>query len=117
MQHKFVPLLIKGADDDSGAFTALVSVFDNLDHDGDIVRRGAFSKSLCREAHADVAHLEHEADDPCCYVGEVVEATQTDDGPAIKGRFDLDTEFGKSAHRKHQGPQLKLRVSAARCWT
>ena len=46
MQHKSVPLLIKGADDDSGTFTGLASVFDNLDHDGDIVRRGAFSKSL-----------------------------------------------------------------------
>ena len=46
MQHKSVPLLIKNADDDSGAFTGLASVFDNLDHDSDIVRRGAFSKSL-----------------------------------------------------------------------
>ena len=46
MHRKSVPLLIKGADDDSGTFTGLASVFDNLDHDGDIVRRGAFSKSL-----------------------------------------------------------------------
>ena len=46
MQRKSVPLLIKSADDDSGTFTGLASVFDNLDHDGDIVRRGAFSKSL-----------------------------------------------------------------------
>ena len=46
MQHKSVPLLIKSADDDSGTFTGLASVFDNLDHDGDIVRRGAFSKPL-----------------------------------------------------------------------
>jgi hypothetical protein len=46
MQRKSVPLLIKSADDDTGTFTGLASVFDNLDHDGDIVRRGAFSKSL-----------------------------------------------------------------------
>ena len=39
----------------------------------------------------------HEADDPRRYVGDVVEATETDDGLAIKGRFDRDTEFGKSA--------------------
>ena len=31
MQHKSVPLLIKGADDDLGTFTGLASVFDNLD--------------------------------------------------------------------------------------
>ena len=42
MQHKSVSLLIKSADDASGTFTGLASVFDNLDHDGDIVRRGAF---------------------------------------------------------------------------
>src|SRR6476620_7435584 len=41
----------------------------------------------------------HKADDPRSYVGDVVEATETDDGLAIKGRFDLDTEFGKSAYR------------------
>ena len=46
MQHKSVPLLIQSVDDDSGTCTGLASVFDNLDHDGDIVRRGAFSKSL-----------------------------------------------------------------------
>ena len=46
MQHKSVPLLIKSATTTSGTFTGLASVFDNLDHDGDIVRRGAFSKSL-----------------------------------------------------------------------
>ena len=44
MQRNSVPL-IKGADDDSGTFTGMASVFDNLDYDGDIVRRGAFSKS------------------------------------------------------------------------
>ena len=41
----------------------------------------------------------HKADDPRCYVGDVVEATETDDGLAITGRFDLDTEFGNSAYR------------------
>ena len=48
-------------------------------------------------AHADTLVWMHKADDPRCYVGDVVEATETDDGLAIKGRFDLDTEFGKSA--------------------
>lgn len=38
------------------------------------------------------------ADDPHCFVGDVVETTETDGGLATKGRFDLDTEFGKSAY-------------------
>ena len=45
-------------------------------------------------------------DDPRCYVGDVVEATETDDGLAIKGRFDLDTEFGKSAYRNTKGRRV-----------
>ena len=45
-QHKSVPLLIKSADDQGGTFVGLASVFDNVDHHGDIVRRGAFAKSL-----------------------------------------------------------------------
>ena len=48
----------------------------------------------------------HKADDPRCYVGDVVEATETDDGLAIKGRFDLDTEFGKSAYRNTKGRRV-----------
>jgi hypothetical protein len=43
------------------------------------------------------------ADDPCCSVGEVVEATETCDGLAITGRFDRDTEFGKSDYRNTKG--------------
>ena len=36
-QHKSVPLLIKSADDQGGTFVGLASVFDNVDHHGDIV--------------------------------------------------------------------------------
>ena len=46
MQHKSVPLVIKSADDQGATFTGLASVFDNVDYDGDVFRRGAFSKSL-----------------------------------------------------------------------
>ena len=45
-------------------------------------------------------------DDPRCSVGDIVEATETDDGRAIKGRFDLDTEFGKSAYRNTKGRRV-----------
>ena len=46
MERKSVALQIKSADDQTGTFTGLASVFDNVDYDGDIVRRGAFSKSV-----------------------------------------------------------------------
>ena len=48
----------------------------------------------------------HRADDPRFYVGDIVEATETDDGPAIKAGFDLGTEFGKSDYRNTQGRRV-----------
>ena len=48
----------------------------------------------------------HKADDPRRYVGDVVEATETDDGLASKGRFDPDTEFGKSDCRNTKGRRV-----------
>jgi len=83
----------------------LASVFDNLDHDGDIVRRGAFNKSLDSGTPISLVWM-HKADDTLCYVGDVVEATETDDGLAIKALFDLDTEFGKSAYRNTKGRRV-----------
>jgi hypothetical protein len=39
---------------------------------------------------------------PRCYVCDVVEATETDD----EGRFDRDTEFGKSDDRNTKGRRV-----------
>ena len=68
MQRKSIPLLIKNADDDSDTLTGLASVFDNLDHDGDIVRRGAFSKSLGSGSPITLLPM-RKADGPRKYVG------------------------------------------------
>jgi hypothetical protein len=57
------------------------------------------------------------ADDPRWYLGDVVEATETDDGLAIKGRFDLDIEFGKSAYRNTKGRRVSGLISATRSAT
>ena len=105
MERKSVALQIKSADDQTGTFTGLASVFDNVDYDGDIVRRGAFSKSLGSGTPIPLIWM-HKADDPRNYVGDVVEAAETDEGLAIKGRFDLDTEFGKSAYRNTKGRRV-----------
>ena len=43
---------------------------------------------------------------PRNFVGDVVEAAETDDGLTIKGRFGLDTEFGKSAYRITTGRRV-----------
>jgi hypothetical protein len=60
-----------------GTFTGLASVFDNVDHHGDIVRRGAFAKSLSSGSPIPLL-WEHKSDDPRNFVGDVVEATEVD---------------------------------------
>ena len=48
----------------------------------------------------------HKADDPRNYVGDVVEAAETDEELAIKGRFDLGTEHGMAAYRNVKGRRV-----------
>jgi hypothetical protein len=43
---------------------------------------------------------------PRCYLGDVVVAIETADNLAITGRFDLGTEFGKSAYRNTKGRRV-----------
>ena len=105
MERKSVALQIKSADDQTGTFTGLASVFDNVDYDGDIVRRGAFSKSLGSGTPIPLIWM-HKADDPRNYVGDVVEAAETDEGLAIKGGFDLGTEHGMAAYRNVKGRRV-----------
>lgn len=105
MQRKSVALSIKSVDDDTGTFTGLASVFDNLDAHGDIVRRGAFAKSLA-SAQPIPLLWEHKSADPRNYVGDVIEAAETSEGLQIVGKFDLETEHGQAAYRNVKGRRV-----------
>lgn len=106
MLHKSIPLTIKAADDNTGTFTGYASVFDNVDAHGDIVRRGAFAKSIASGASIPLL-WEHGAADPRNYVGDVVQAAETDTGLEITGKFDLDSEHGAAAYRNVKGRRVK----------
>jgi HK97 family phage prohead protease/HK97 family phage major capsid protein len=105
VQIKSVPLTIKSSDDESGTFTGLASVFDNLDYHGDIVRRGAFSKSLAAGTPVPLLWM-HKADDPRNYVGDIIKAVETDEGLEVVGKFDLNSEFGQSAYKNTKGRRV-----------
>jgi HK97 family phage prohead protease/HK97 family phage major capsid protein len=105
MQRKSVTLSIKSVDDEAGTFTGLASVFDNLDAHGDIVRCGAFAKSLTAGQPVPLI-WEHKADDPRNYVGDVIDAAETAEGLAITGKFDLTTEHGQAAYRNVKGRRV-----------
>jgi HK97 family phage prohead protease/HK97 family phage major capsid protein len=103
--HKSIPLTIKAADDDTGTFTGYASVFDNVDAHGDVVRRGAFTKSIASGSPIPLL-WEHGASDPRNYVGDIVQAAETDSGLEVVGKFDLDTEHGASAYRNVKGRRV-----------
>jgi HK97 family phage prohead protease/HK97 family phage major capsid protein len=105
MQHKSVALSIKSVDDDAGTFTGLASVFDNVDYHGDIVRRGAFTKSLAAGSPIPLLWM-HKSDDPRNWVGDVVSAVETDEGLQIVGKFDLSSEHGRASHRNVKGRRI-----------
>lgn len=112
-----MPALYKAADADSepGTFEAIVSVFNNKDLGGDIVRAGAFEKSLAlwRESGDPIPiYWSHRMDDPTYNIGYVEDAREvfggndlipenagkhiiTNGGLYIKGRLD---DHGLGAH-------------------
>lgn len=115
MKHKTMPAAI-GPDGDAGTFEAIVSVFNNKDLGGDIVRPGAFAKSLkVWEGSGDPIPIywSHRMDDPTYNIGAVIEAKEVGAGDVpdwagshvrdngglyVKGKLD---DFGIGAHVAH----------------
>jgi HK97 family phage prohead protease len=99
MQHKAVPVVgVKTSGLPEGQFTGWGAVFDNVDAHGDVIRRGAFDQSI-KSGQVTPLLWEHQASDPRSYVGEILDAKETDEGLQITGQFDLDSEFGQAAYR------------------
>lgn len=97
-QHKTYSanIEVKAATDAAphGEFTALVSVFGNVDLVGDRVVKGAFADSLAeyKEAGKSIPVVwSHDWNTPESYIGKALEAEETDDGLLVKGAF-FDTE-------------------------
>lgn len=82
MKHKSMPATV-APHDDEGTFEAVVSVFDNKDLGGDIVRPGAFKRSLEhweQSGNPIPVYWSHRLDDPTMNIGEVIEAKELDHG-------------------------------------
>jgi HK97 family phage prohead protease len=82
-----------------GQFIALVSVFNNEDTYGDVVRPGAFTQTLADWAAKgdDVPVIwAHQWSDPFAHIGHVVKATETLQGLEVTGQID-DLEENETA--------------------
>jgi HK97 family phage prohead protease len=100
------------ADDPSlkdGQFTALASVFNNIDAVGDVVMPGAFADDLkAWTASGDPIPLlwGHQMADPDFNIGHVLEASETDAGLQIKAELDLENPKAAQVYRLLKGKRV-----------
>ncbi len=102
MERKQATLVEVKANSD-GAFTALASVFGNVDRGGDRVMPGAFTNVLSRLR--DIGDpipvvLSHQHNDPMAIIGKAdpSQVTETDAGLQVDGKLDLSNPLAKQVH-------------------
>lgn len=88
-----------------GEFIALVSAFGNEDSQGDIVEKGAFTKTLAEwiiKGRPIPVVWAHQFQDPEMFLGKYTAAEETDAGLKLTGMFDLDHPKAARVHKLMQ---------------
>lgn len=113
MDHKTVPLKVKAAGPndglDEGTFEGYASVFGNKDSYGDVVVKGAFTKTLAEWGEkGDVIPLlwGHDFKNPFFNVGTIVKAEEDEIGLKVTGQFDLENETAAYVYRLVKGRRV-----------
>ena len=84
------------AESDDGTFEGYGSVFNNTDLGNDIIKKGAFQKSLDQRGEKGVKLLyQHKSDMP---IGVFDEIREDSHGLYVKGRLALKTQAGQEAY-------------------
>lgn len=103
METKQAPAITEIVRDNEGAltgeFTALVSVFNNIDVVGDRVVPGAFQDTLkVWETSGDPIPViwAHQWQDPDLHIGTVVKAEETPEGLLVTGQLDMTNPKAKT---------------------
>lgn len=81
---------------DDGSFTGYASTFDNVDQAGDVVTRGAFTKSLAARPANKIKMLRDH--DPSQPIGVWDDVQEDRNGLLAKGHLILDTVLGRETH-------------------
>lgn len=112
MERKNFPMEVKAAGDE-GSFTALASVFGNVDLVGDKMLPGAFTKTLedWRTSGDPIpVILSHQHDDPMALIGKADpnDVIETDEGLLVRGQLDIsDNPTAKQVHKLMKDRLLK----------
>lgn len=94
LKHADLHLEIKAMEAD-GTFVGMASVYDMLDLGGDVVRKGAFTKSIKESKQVPIL-WQHDADE----VIGMGTLTDTKEGLQIDGRLDMEDPVAVNAYRK-----------------
>lgn len=89
LRHRTYPFLLKGVSD-SGEFEGYASVFDNIDYYGDVIRRGAFERTLAEWKKKDALPpvlWQHMSGVP---LGPHLEMREDDKGLFVRGKLLMD---------------------------
>lgn len=107
--HKTAPARIKAAGTADGLaegqFRALVSVFDNKDSYGDVIRPGAFTDTLAdweAKGESIPVYFSHQMSDPTMNIGWVIEAKETSEGLEVLAELDLAEDAPPTARYVHR---------------
>jgi HK97 family phage prohead protease len=92
MDYKSLPLTLKSAPGEDGAFEGYASVFGVVDLGADVVERGAFAKSLTTRKPKML--WQHDSAQP---IGVWEAVAEDDHGLFVKGRLIPDVEKGREA--------------------
>jgi HK97 family phage prohead protease len=93
----------------AGQFEAIVSAFGNVDAVGDIVEKGAFTKSLddwAGSGNPIPVIWSHDHGNPDAHIGVVDDAKETDAGLWIKGTVDLDEPYAAKVFKLMKGRRV-----------
>jgi uncharacterized protein len=98
LTHKYLNVI--DTEIGEGEMLALASTWE-VDRVNDRVVRGAYADSVARIKRGEYLPLvwQHDYDSPLNFVGEVVDADETDEGLRVRARFDLDDDAGRKAYR------------------
>ena len=88
-----IKIIEKKGDKDLGIIEAYVSIFNNIDLDGDIIKQGAFKDSLKSKLPKGV--WMHDWNLP---IAKTLKAEEDERGLHIQAEFNLETQRGKEAY-------------------
>lgn len=93
MENKSLTLSLKAIEDqESGIFEGYASTFGNIDHQDDIIKKGAFANSL--KVREPKVLLQHDMKRP---IGKVIDIREDDNGLYVKTQLAIKTIDGRDA--------------------